>query len=119
VSTPITILLIAFHFVKNMGVRRGGRVAMRSAWQALRALCYPTSELSYQRTRACWNCKMYDSQHETCGNPVEFFEDEYGVVQPLGCHCIVHIANRLPEKRCWAREHDVEDTGWDDELMPP
>jgi len=115
-STLRIALLIAFHFVKNMGLRRGGRVAMRSAWQAVRALCHPTSELSYQRTRACWNCKMYDSKTETCGTIDEFFEDD-GITQPLGCHCIVHIANRLPEKRCWAREKEL-DFGWTDELLP-
>lgn len=113
-----TSFIISRHLVQQLGWRRGLPIILRSAWAILRiVLFHPHSKLSFKRNMACWKCDMYDSKLRTCGEPGQVYKDADGVIQRLGCWCVVDLANRLPSKRCWARSNGLA-TGWTDDLLP-
>jgi hypothetical protein len=119
-----TIVIIADAFIVTFGLREGGRMALRGARQLVRALFTRESDLSRARMESCRHCHIYNRELGTCGTPGETYQEtvvvktiEFKRTKPLGCWCYLPIANRLPNKPCWARFNKLS-FGWPDELMP-
>lgn len=100
--------LAAWHLARRgrfLALAGGARGAVSALWRK------PT-ELTERRTRACRLCEMYYEPLGTCGEPGHTVDG-----QPVGCWCYVALANRLPDKDCWARARGLE-AGWPDDLRP-
>jgi len=104
-------------FVREFGIREGGKSVLHGAWEALKASLHSETPQSRERLKSCLTCKMMDKSYMSCGNPTEFYVDAKGTKRSLGCHCFLPLAVRLSKHDCWARAHGF-DWGWKNFLRP-
>lgn len=98
--------------------------AVRGVIRALLSRSKDARTLGRIRTDACEKCEFYDAKWKTCGTPGETMGAPEGVRMKIGCWCYLPLANRDPEKDCWARSNiihspDGSPVGWPDVLRPP
>lgn len=97
--------------------------AARGILRALMSRSKDDRILGAARTVHCEKCDFYDETWKTCGTPGETMGRPYGVRIKVGCWCYLPLANRDPQKDCYAKTHqlhsaDGEKVGWPDELRP-
>lgn len=90
--------------------------ASRGIMRALLSRSKDAKILGHLRTAHCEKCDFFDVKWKTCGTPGDTMSKP-GVRMKVGCWCYLPLANRDPEKDCWARANDL-DVGWPEVLRP-
>lgn len=96
---------------------------LRGIIRALRARRAHDKMVGELRTAICEKCDFYDAKWKTCGTPGETMGEPLGIKLKVGCWCYLPLANRDPEKDCYARTNDLHapdgsPVGWPDILRP-
>lgn len=107
------------------------RDSIPELWFAAKGICRALTAFRIEdrlragfRSEICEKCVFYDQHWKTCGTPGEVQEaitDGDGIYFPptkIGCWCYLPLANRDPEKDCWARAKGLDHVGWPDALRP-
>lgn len=120
---PRSVWIISKAFIQSFGWFDGGRSVLHGAWQLLKAVLTPESELSKARMEYCRPCIMYDEEMDTCGYVPEVYQDDQGKLHTIGCWCLCKFATRLKAKDCWGRVNKINtmnqaQIGWPDALRP-
>lgn len=92
--------------------------AVRGIVRALLSRSADAKALGQLRTDHCGQCDFFDTKWKTCGTPGETMGKPLNVRIKIGCWCYLPLANRDPQKDCWARANELS-VGWPDALRPP